>query len=74
MKSIVIAASTLTIALGAFTLPASAQSDDYGQHVYTQNEPSRFAPAGIGSKDAGARDISRRDRINAKIDAYERQW
>lgn len=74
MKTILIAAAALTVAFGASNLTASAQSDDYGQHVYTQNEPSRFAPAGLGSDNTGGRDTSSRDRINAKIDAYARQW
>ena len=78
MKKIIIAATAITLGLGAFTLPALAQADDYGQHVYTQNEPSRFAPAGLasGKKDfSGARDTSgERSRLNSRIDSYHKAY
>lgn len=78
MKKILFAAAALTIGIGAYTLPAMAQADDYGQHVYTQNEPSRFAPAGLpaGAKgDLGSRDTgSDRKAINERIDAYHKAY
>jgi len=78
MKKLAIAATVLTLGFGAYTLPAFAQADDYGQHAYTQNEPSRFAPGGAASKDwdnSGARDVSReRNRLNNRVDSYHKQY
>ncbi len=46
MKNVIIAATVATLALGAYTLPAFALADDYGQFVYTDQSQSRFAPEG----------------------------
>ncbi|MDP4593322.1 MAG: hypothetical protein NWT00_02000 [Beijerinckiaceae bacterium] len=46
----IIAATVLAIAFGATAIPASADYGDYGQHVYTQQNQSRFAPEGISSQ------------------------
>ena len=73
MKKI-IAISALTLGLGAFSLPALAQADDYGQHVYTQNEPSRFAVESNRSSRSGARDDAARERINGRIDSYHKAY
>ncbi len=81
MKNFAIAAAVLTLGLGALTLPASAEQDEYGQYRYTQNDPTRFSPNGLASQsgdEAGARDTSsnafeRRklfDQIDAKHRAY----
>ena len=87
MKKIIFAAAALTLGLGAYAVPAFAQADDYGQHVYTQNEQSRFAPEGLAAPstgdfratiDFGAREISRntatRQGLNDRLDRNHSQW
>ena len=79
-----IAAAVLTIGLGAFVVPASA-AEYYGGDVWTQNEPSRFAPAAgsasgdimasIGDDNAAARDIpASREQLFETKDAAHAQW
>ncbi len=79
-----IAVAVLAIGLGALAVPASA-AEYYGGDVWTQNEPSRFAPDGvrangdfmayIGDDSAAARDIpaSREQLFDIKDDAHA-QW
>ena len=79
MKKIAIAVAALTLGLGAYALPAFAQADDYGQHVYTQNSQSRFSPDGLavaGGDEAGARDFGSRDTgaLYDSIDNTHRRW
>lgn len=70
MKTIIIAATALTLGLGSYALPAFAQAEDYGQFRYTQNDPTRFAPAGLaidgnslrGNNEQGARDTPRNNK------------
>lgn len=74
MKAIIIAVTAIALDLGVFTQPALAQADDYGQDDYMQNEPSRFAPAGLASGKkvaSGVRDTSGdQGRLNGRIDSY----
>ncbi|MCC2099298.1 MAG: hypothetical protein KDJ29_20580 [Hyphomicrobiales bacterium] len=46
MKKIAIAA-VLALGAASYSLPAAALADDYGQFVWTDQSPSRFAPDGI---------------------------
>lgn len=75
MKKLAVAATVLTLGLGAFALPAAAQ-DDYGQYRYTQNDPTRFAPDGLassGSDEAGARDTDgNRSALGAFYEGIDR--
>ena len=47
MKKFAIAATVLALGAASYSLPAFALADDYGQFVYTDQSPSRFAPDGI---------------------------
>ena len=47
MKKFAIAATFLALGAASYSLPAFALADDYGQFVYTDQSPSRFAPDGI---------------------------
>ena len=49
MKKIALAAAVLAIGAASYSLPAFALADDYGQFVYTDQSPSRFAPEGQAS-------------------------
>jgi len=75
-KSIIVA-TTIALGFGAFALPATAQ-DDYGQRIYTVEEPTRFAPAGRLSLQVsavrGADTSTQRQRLYDRIDANQRQW
>lgn len=48
------AAAAIALSAGAFAAPAYAVDSDYGQYRYTSEDPTRFAPAGIPSEEAGA--------------------
>lgn len=47
MKKFAIAATFLALGAASYSLPAFALADDYGQFVYTDQSPSRFALDGI---------------------------
>lgn len=64
----IIAAAVVALGASAFSVPASADFGDFGQHVYTEQSQSRFAPNGIATKPAADRqtvkDSRRADRYS----------
>jgi hypothetical protein len=52
VRKILYVITVLALGAASYSLPAFALADDYGQFVYTDQSPSRFAPDGIAIDDS----------------------
>lgn len=69
----IIAAAVAALGVSAFAVPASADFGDYGQHVYTNQSQSRFAPEGFSIKGSALPQINRSAKVRRSGPEIARQ-
>ncbi len=76
----IIAAAVVAMGVSGLSAPAFADADDYGQHVYTKESQSRFAPPGLSGEAVRALNASKtgialgRDRLFSSIDMEHKAY
>ena len=75
-----IAAAVVALGVSGLSAPAFANADDYGQHVYSKESQSRFAPSGLSREAVKALNASKsgvaiaRDHLFSAIDMEHKAY